>query len=151
MIRVWLIAGGLLLAALAWQTHRANSAVKANAILTVQRDAARWQVEQEQKARQHEQEIAKNASNQFQRTVTSLQNELAARPLGPVIVRVRNHPVLPEANGPAGAASGPDDSSPGRESGTAEVDIERPITAYGYDCAKVAAQLDALQGWVRAR
>lgn len=101
-------------------------------------------------AREHERKISKDASDEFHRNVKALKDELASRPIGPVIVRV---PVRARGSVPATttASERADATSPGREPATVEVDIERPITAYGFDCARTAEQLTALQSWVRSR
>lgn len=151
MIRVAAIVGAILLAMLAWQTHRATKATKALAASEAALAKSTAQIAAEQAARAHEQEIAKNASNEFQRTVTTLQDELAARPLKPVVIRVPARSSLPQANGAAGAATGSDAEAEGRLDATVEVDIAAELTDYALDCQRNSAQLDALQGWVRAR
>jgi len=151
VVRVVAIVGAVLLGLLAWQTHRCKVAEKRATAAEVAMAQAAVQIAAEQAARAHEQEIARNASNQFQTTVTSLQAELAARPLKPVVIRVRDSAAVPEAHGSAGAAAGPDAAQPGRELETVEVDIAPGLTTYALDCQRNSAQLDALQRWVRAR
>lgn len=105
----------------------------------------------EKEARDHERKIANDASNQFQNTVTSLQTELATRPLKPVIIRVPVRTSLPAANGAATATTGSDANPEGRIDGTVEKDIGPELANAWLDCQMNTAQLTSLQDWVRAR
>lgn len=151
MIRVFAIVGSILVAIIAIQTHRLKGETKGRIAAELQRDQATAQIEAEQQARAHEQRIAKEASDGFQSTVTALQNELASRPIGPVIVRVPVRASVPEAGSAARTTSRPDAETEGRVVTEVEVDIAPGLTAYAMDCQFNSAQLDALQSWVRSR
>ncbi len=155
-IRLWLYAalGLVFLAALARYSYvvkELKQQRRDNAQLELRLATADAQVEAEQKARKHEQEIANAASNGFQTKVTELQAELASRPLKPVVIRLPARTSLPQASGSTGAAGGSDAETQGREHGEAEADITAELTAGWLDCQKNTAQLEALQSWVLAR
>lgn len=106
-----------------------------------------------EKAREHESTIAKEASDAYEKKLAEIH---ASTPIGAVRLCHATHPV--SASTPA--TGQPDDSASGREQGAVEEDtvglsagpdIGPALDTYGGDCAVVAAQLQALQGWVRAR
>lgn len=145
-----LIVSAVLLALLAvvvWRNEVVTKKLNAARVELAQANAT---IEVERAALAHERKIAKEASDGFQRTVSSLQDELAARPLKPVVIRVPVRPSVP-ATASTGAAPGSDAGAEGREHGEAEIDITAELTAYSLDCQRNTSQLEALQGWVRAR
>lgn len=155
-IRFYLIAAGVLaLAGLLWHDHYLGTRLKSSRAETAterqRADNNAAQVLAEKAARAHEQEIARNASQQFQSTVTNLQGELSARPIGPVVIRLPNYPKLPAATGAAPAPAGSDAEAAGRLDGTVEVDIAPALSDAWLDCQVNTAQLEALQGWVLKR
>lgn len=147
------IVGAVLVAALigylAYQEHRKTRLL---AEARVELSAANASLKAERAARDHERKIANAASNQFQSTVTNLQAELSARPLKPVRLRYCPGDNLPASTGTPG---GSDAQAQGREHGAdaedSGTDIAPALTDYMLDCQINAAQLEALQGWVRSR
>ncbi len=126
--------------------HQHDRAAK----LQARAESAEASVIAERKARRHEKEIADAASNQFQSTVSSLQDELSKRPLRPVVIRV---PVstMPQAGSTARAPSGSDAQTEGRDHREAEKDIGPELTNYMLDCQINTLQLESLQSWVKSR
>lgn len=151
MIRVYLIVAALALAAIAYQTYQRKQAERRAEVAEVRADQAEVQVEAEKVARAHEQEIARNASNEFHSHVQALEADLAARPLRPVVIRVPVSSGVPEASSAARAASGADAEAQGRLNESIEIDLAPELTAYSLDCQKNTAQLEALISWTEMR
>jgi cell division protein FtsL len=153
-VKLYLIAGLAIVAFLGWHSYKMKELKTTKAELARKElalDTANAQIAAEQAARAHEQRIAKEASDGFQTKVVELQNELAARPLKPVVIRVRDDKALSASGSPTGTTPGPDAETSGRVVTEVEIDIAPGLTAYAMDCQLNAAQLSSLQEWVMAR
>ncbi len=156
MSRIYIaLAIAAVLAGILWHDHYLSRKLKESRAQTAHEsqraDQAEVQVTAERAARAHEQEIATHASNAFHGQIAALQDELSKHPLGAVIIRVPNSTAVPSTASPAGSASGPDEQTEGRIDSPVEIDIAPELTAGWLDCQMNTAQLEALQGWVRAR
>jgi hypothetical protein len=97
-----------------------------------------------QEAQKHERKIAKEASDGYEKKLADLRN-------APAIGHVRlckRTTIMPATTTTTGQ---PDEATGGRVEEPHEENIGPAIDGYVNDCEAVAARLDSLQGWVRAR
>ena len=109
-------------------------------------------LEAERAARAHEQRIAKEASDGYQAELKRIQAD-ALQPAPVVRLCRRAHASVPEAGAATGsdAAAPPDDAGGDAGDHQEGVDIGPDLMGFAAACEANAAQLQALQGWVRAR
>lgn len=142
-IRLALYAAvALLVAYLIYREHsltRKLSQVRAELIVS---EAS---LETERKARQHEIQIAKKASDEYQAELDRIRS---TPDLGPV--RLCKRASVPTAT-ESGAATGSDEGSARHVEEPDEVDIGPQLNDFVEDCEANAAQLSSLQDWVMAR
>lgn len=131
------LAIGALLLYANWQ-HRLYQHHKARA------DTAQAAYEAEARARAHEQRIAKDASNAYQKRLNDIT---AAADLGPVRLCRRAAAVPAATAAPAGSHA---EAARHVEAEDAP-DIGPALNDFVEDCEANAAQLQSLQEWVRAR
>ena len=128
------------------QTQKLKAAVAREAQQKHRAEQAESQVLAEQKARQHEQTIAKAASDGYQAELTRIR---ATPDLGPV--RLCKRSSVPQADSAARAATGSHAEAARHVESADEVDIGPAVNEFVEDCEANAAQLTSLQEWVRAR
>lgn len=99
----------------------------------------------EREARAHEQKIAKEASDGYQKELARIRT---ADDLGPV--RLCKRAQVPKA-APSAATPGPDAASPGHVEEPDALDIGPALSDFVEDCEANAAQLNSLQSWILSR
>jgi hypothetical protein len=145
------VAGAALLAGVAWAVHDVRSAYAARRALPIAR-AELAQARADITAVKTDAERARRISDGYQTDLARVRADLRARPLGVVRVYRKACPPVPPAVGTVG---GPDAPAPGPVAGPPAgdpgPDIGPALQDYAEDAATCAAQLTALQRWVRER
>jgi hypothetical protein len=144
------LAGAALLAALSWAGFQIRAGQRALEALPIARAETRAALDALETARK-DAERNRRISDAYQTRLEAITADLRAHPLGPVrLCKQASPPVRApgatpgtDAPGP-GPVAGPPESHPGPDIGPA-------LQAYGEDAARCAAQLTALQRWVRER
>jgi hypothetical protein len=142
-IKVWIYAA--IAAAFAFVLMREKWAVDKAKRLSAENTQLVASLDVERKARAHEQRIAKEASDDYQKRLAAID---ASPDLGPVRLckRPRVSPT-PEA----GTALGSHAEATGHVESEDAPDIGPALSDFVEDCEANAAQLESLQSWVRAR
>lgn len=140
-----LIVAGLLYGAV-HIVRKANRAEAAETALETERKAHKADIAALEAARDHEIQIAKEASDGYQKDLARLESG-RDKPLVLRVCKPARNPVPAQT----GAPSRPDGSSQGHVGEEASEDIGAALLDYGIACEANMLQLDRLQQWVRSR